>query len=288
MKKKIVLTLVLIVALLCGNIANFNNNVKAAGTPKLTVNFKADTIDLKTKNKLYINISLTGVENIDTSKPLAMSANADYNSTLLANPTIKGGEGWSAVINNNKIVLDCASFTANKTIATITLDVKNSITSETKTKVSLTNVEVSDGDNYNAKFNKIESETITIGATKTSTDTNTEKRQTAQGTESENESSKQTDEQTKKDSDKEKQTNEQNKKDSEKETKNAEEKKDTSLQNNSEKKAQKVNTIEPIKDATTSSKPIPQAGAGITIFVVIGILLVIGIYTFVRDKKFYD
>lgn len=147
MKKRIVLTLVLIVALLCGNIANFNNNVKAAGTPKLTVNLKADTTDLKTKNKLYINISLTEIENIDTSKPLAMSANVNYNSTLLANPTIKGGEGWSAVINNNKIVLDCASFTANKTIATITLDVKNSITSETKTKVSLTDVEVSDGDN---------------------------------------------------------------------------------------------------------------------------------------------
>lgn len=137
-----------------------------------------------------------------------------------------------------------------------------------------------------AKFNKIESETITIPATKTSTDT--KKEQTAQGTENEKESSKQTDEQTKKDLDKEKQTNEQNKNDSEKETQNTEENKDTSLQNNSEKKVQKVNTIEPIKDATTSSKPIPQAGAGITIFVVIGILLVIGIYTFVRDKKFYD
>lgn len=66
-----------------------------------------------------------------------------------------------------------------------------------------------------------------------------------------------------------------------------------SLNNNNEYKStntstQKVNTIEPLKDLTTSNSPIPQTGVNYIVFIVIGIVVVIGIYTFIRDKKFYD
>ena len=55
---------------------------------------------------------------------------------------------------------------------------------------------------------------------------------------------------------------------------------------NDSNKSEYISPIE--KDTTTSNKPIPQTGMKITIFVVMGVIVVIGIITFIRYKKFYD
>ena len=46
--------------------------------------------------------------------------------------------------------------------------------------------------------------------------------------------------------------------------------------------------IEKVNDITTSNKDIPQTGNGIGIFLLIGTLLLIGVISFIRDKKMYD
>lgn len=277
--KKIVLILLFIIGILIGNVGTLKQNVQAVNDQSMTLGIKTDTTDLKSKNKLYINISILEFKNIDNLKPLAISANINYNDTLLSKPTIKGKDGWSAIINNKKIILDCASFSDNKTIAVITLDVINSISISTSINIELTNVEISDGDKYYEKIEKIESNSINF-FTSSNNENNNE-----QINENNNSDKNEVTNETRNLSNNNNSTDETDETNNEI---NKQENNETKNDNLETATIQKVDKIEPIKDATTSNKPIPQTGASISVLAIIIMILIIGIYTFIRDKKFYD
>ena len=248
--------------------------------PDLKVKIKSDTTDLKSKNKVYYNVSLIDVVNIDTEKSTSFEATVSYDSSLLTNMSISGQNGWSATKNGNKILLECDSFNAEQTIATISFDVKTPVQKTTKTKISLTSVTVDILNEHNAAFEKVDSDEITIGATsggsssqneipsqttnsveneitsKIPRTTGNEEVIYSQGTQGESSISRNTN--------------------------------SNNSANTSNGSSQKLNTIEAVKDSTTSNKPIPQAGRTAVIYIVIIAIAIIGVYTFIRDKKFYD
>ncbi len=247
-------------------------NAGLPSDPDLKVRIKSDTIDLKSKSKVYFNVDIIDVINIDTEKSTKFEANVSYDSSILTNMSISGHNKWSATKNGNKILLECDSFNAEETIATISFDVKTPVQKTTKTKISLTSVTVDISNEYNGAFDKVNSDEITIGAT-------------SGNLSSQNGTSSQT-------------TNNIENEVTEKESRKTGNEEviysqrtqgESSISNNSyNTNAQKLNTIETSKDSTTSNKPIPQAGRTAVIYIVIIATITIGIYTFIRYKKFYD
>lgn len=277
------------------------NYVYAADTPSLEVKIQPDTSEVLTNKKVYFNISFINVKNIDQSKAMALIGTLEYNDSILKNPTINGGKNWSVAFNNNKVLLDCMSFKENETIATIVFDVNATNSSNVSTKIALTSVNISNSVNYDATIQRIESLEATIVTSQQSQSTGSFSDNSKIGNEVK-QNLVNTGSETIKDSSTKSGASD-----------------DTSsrgfnlvLGNNTNGSSsgnagnssygggnnvgsssgnsiqQKVNTIEPVKDATTSNSPIPQTGVGYGIIIAIVIIVVIGIYTFIRDKKFYD
>ena len=259
--KKILSIMLMIIAIASLSIGL--HKVQAAGEPKLDLSITVDTSSVKTNKKVYATVKITNVENIDTSNPLALTATLEYIPTLLKNPTIEGGTNWSAALNNGIAVLDCSSFTNNQTIATITFDVVESQSLPATATIALANVDISNDDNYNETKTLVESPSFTIPSLDDS------------GSRGEGEPMNFIPNPAYVEP-----TNTVNRN-----ANNVVNEVNEITPNNT---VQVVNKIDPVKDETTSNKPIPQTGVSIAIYVVIAIVTAIGIYTYIREKKFYD
>ncbi|MBR3325435.1 MAG: hypothetical protein IKG14_05270 [Clostridia bacterium] len=270
MKKKIKILLIILLIIYIG----LNNYVRAEETASLKVSLTSDISNLHSNNKLYYDIALIDIKNIDTSKPMALMAVLEYNTSILSNPTITGISPWTADINqnNNRFLIDCSSFTPDQTIATITFDTNIPENQDTTIKIALTDVQLLGGDDYDVSIDRIESGTIEINGT---TPNNTTQNQTIPYTPTTTNTT------TNYNITQEPKANIVGDKSTRNETV-------FTIGAKDDKVTQKVDSIEPVKDATTSNTPLPQAGVSYIIYIIIAIVVIIGIYTFIRDKKFYD
>ena len=270
----------LLIVLVVSSLLMCKTSLVMAGLPSdpdLKVKIKSDISDLKSKNKVYYNVSLTDVVNINTEKSTSFEATVSYDSSLLTNMSISGQNKWNATRNGNKILLECDSFNSEQTIATISFDVKTPVQKSTKTKISLTSVTVDVNNEYNGAFEKVDSDEITIGAT-------------SGGSSSQNETPSQTANSVKNETTEKEPRTTRNEEviysqGTQGESSNSG---NTNANSGGASNTQKLNTIETVKDSTTSNKPIPQAGRTAVIYIVVFAIAILGIYTFIRDKKFYD
>ena len=217
---------------------------------------------------LTIKWNITTDGTVNYSSIIAISGVLQYDTYAFESPTMQGSNGFTATFNseNGKFVLDASSFKEGQQIATITLKAK-SIPIDTNSEIGISNLQLASGDSdteINKSYLKIGDIRVpaNIYASNETDDTIDDSPKYLENTDGDVKSGS----------------------DASGNGNNGEVK-DINNANDSNK-SEYISPIE--KDTTTSNKPIPQTGMKITIFVVMGVIVVIGIITFIRYKKFYD
>ena len=217
---------------------------------------------------LTIKWNITTDGTVNYSSIIAISGVLQYDTYAFESPTMQGSNGFTATFNseNGKFVLDASSFKEGQQISTITLKAK-SIPIDTNSEIGISNLQLASGDSdteINKSYLKIGDIRVpaNIYASNKNDDTIDDSPKYWENTAVDVKSGSDTSG-----------------------NGNNGEVKDINNANDSNK-SEYISPIE--KDTTTSNKPIPQTGMKITIFVVMGVIVVIGIITFIRYKKFYD
>lgn len=279
--KRIKIVIISILLIISVGMYMQSNKAYAAIDPnvEIKINVLADASVAATRGKVYVHISTTDdmISGIDANSPATITADLSYNTSLLTNPTIEGTNSWTANMNNNKIVMETNNFRLDSEMATITFDVITPVAEDTKTKIEFTNVEIKINNDYNKSYASVATDEFTIRASKTAPTGD----EGGSGSGSEGGSGEQggsgdegTDLIIDDGSDGGTSTDD-----------------GTSTSGGSSSGQGGSGSISDngiIKDNTTSPKIIPQTGVGMAVFVAIGIAAIIGVYTFIRDKKFYD
>lgn len=217
---------------------------------------------------LTIKWNITTDGTVNYSSIIAISGVLQYDTYAFESPTMQGSNGFTATFNseNGKFVLDASSFKEGQQIATITLKAK-SIPIDTNSEIGISNLQLASGDSdteIDKSYLKIGDIRVpaNIYASNKNDDTIDDSPKYWENTDGDVKSGSDTSS-----------------------NGNNGEVKDINNANGSNK-SEYISPIE--KDTTTSNKPIPQTGMKITIFVIMGVIVVMGIITFIRYKKFYD
>ena len=248
-----------------GNISNSNSGDASSSTSD-------NTSDSSSSNKYSFKFDFgTGVSkdgNLTIKWNITTDGTVQYDTYAFESPTMQGSNGFTATFNseNGKFVLDASSFKEGQQIATITLKAK-SIPIDTNSEIGISNLQLASGDSdteIDKSYLKIGDIRVpaNIYASNKNDDTIDDSPKYWENTDGDVKSGSDTSS-----------------------NGNNGEVKDINNANDSNK-SEYISPIE--KDTTTSNKPIPQTGMKITIFVVMGVIVVIGIITFIRYKKFYD
>lgn len=268
----------------------FSNRVEAVTNGSVTVKIEPDSSKQKESKVLIVNVSLTGFKNVNLNTPIAMSAVLNYDTSIFSGATITGKKWYSAIMANNKMIIDSNSAKDGDVIAEIDLTIKPNISADTKTDIKLSSIEISNDDTLDMNISELKAQATILKnvSTPASDDTKNDdqdkkndlgnKTSVNNVAEDKNTTTNNT-------------TNETNKNG----TLITNEIKNDNKNNNQTTKAttnatedKKVTPIEPIKDTTTSKKSIPQTGEAPIAIIAIVTLIVVGIVTFIRYKKFYD
>lgn len=268
----------------------------AAGeTASIAISSDVNTSEIFTSKKVYVSLALKNFKNVDTSLPIAISGNLAYDTSIFENPSIEGENGWSADMNsqNGKILLDATKCKENEEIAKITLNIKQGIkNADTKIKINSISIYNSD-DNINVNNLNL---TVSVKFSDGNVDDdNNNTNDTTNGIKNEisnettnniqNETSNETTNEPKNEIANETTNDTQN--EIANETQN--EAKNEVTNTNEVGKENGVNKIEKVNDlSTTKDEKLPQTGSKGTIFAVAILIIGIGIFAFIRYKKFYD
>ena len=244
-----------------------DNTSDSSSSNKYSFKFDFGTGVSKDGN-LTIKWNITTDGTVNYSSIIAISGVLQYDTYAFESPTMQGSNGFTATFNseNGKFVLDASSFKEGQQIATITLKAK-SIPIDTNSEIGISNLQLASGDSdteIDKSYLKIGDIRVpaNIYASNKNDDTIDDSPKYWKNTDGDVKSGSDTSS-----------------------NGNNGEVKDINNANDSNK-SEYISPIE--KDTTTSNKPIPQTGMKITIFVVMGVIVVIGIITFIRYKKFYD
>lgn len=264
-------------------IAATNIAFAAGETASIAISSNANTSEIFTTRKVYVSLALKNFKNVDTSLPIAVSGNLSYDTSIFENPSIEGKNGWSADMNsqNGKILLDATKCKENEEIAKITLNIKQGIkNADTKIKINSISIYNSD-DNINVNNLNL---TVSVKFSDGNVDDdNNNTNDTTNGTNNEisNETTNNIQNETSNET-----TNEP-KNETTNETQN--EAKNEVTNTNETGKENGVNKIEKVNDlSTTKDEKLPQTGSKGTIFALAILIIGIGIFAFIRYKKFYD
>lgn len=239
--------------------------VHAADEGKLEASLSYDISMIQIDKTLRINIDISNFQNLDTSNPIALSAELSFDSNILDNPKITNGIGWSAMMNNNKIVLDSNSFENNSTIATITFNVKTS----TDTEVKLSNIEILNDDNLNETINELTTGTIKLTTSEIIENTNDNVYNNNNQVESNTQNHAKPIENV--------------------EVNNSEINKYLNTSTNTTQKVATINTVQSKNtDTTTASGLLPNTGRSALIIILITSLSIFAIYAYIRQKRMFD
>ncbi len=262
----------------------FSNRVEAVTNGSVTVKIAPDSSKQKESKVLIVNVSLAGFKNVNLNTPIAMGAVLSYDTSIFSGATITGKNGYSAMMANNKMVIDSNSAKDGDIIAQIDLTIKPNISVDTKTDIKLSSIEISNDDTLDMNISELKAQatilknvTTPASADKKNDDINN-KTSVNNVADDKNNATNNTTNETNKNGiliTNEIKNDNKNNNQTTKATTNATEDK-------------KVTPIEPIKDTTTSKKSIPQTGEAPIAIIAIGTLIVVGIVTFIRYKKFYD
>lgn len=267
----------------------FSNRVEAVTNGSVTVKLAPDSSKQKESKVLIVNVSLAGFKNVNLNTPIAMSAVLNYDTSIFSGATITGKNGYSAIMANNKMVIDSNSAKDGDIIAEIDLTIKPNISANTKTDIKLSSIEIANDDTLDMNISELKAQATILKNVTTPASADTKNDDQDKKNDINNKTSvnnvaedKNTTNNT---------TNETNKNG----TLITNEIKNDNKNNNQTTKAttnatedKKVTPIEPIKDTTTSKKSIPQTGEAPIAIIAIVTLIVVGIVTFIRYKKFYD
>lgn len=256
--KIIVLLIVSISAL------SINNAVKAEESVVLTLQLDPDTSKAETDGEIYLNVTITEASGFTLTTPIVINGVLNYDKNVFSSIDAEGANGWVATPNNEngKLLFDSNKIVVGKQIATITLKLKKGIKAQ-NTTVTLSDIEASNGTELKPQVDDWKVTTTfsvpEIAGEEPDVPDNTIKNEVTNDVVNEvtNDISNDV-------------VNE--------------------VENTTPvvKRNVTADQIEKVNDITTSDKDIPQTGNGIGIFLVIGALLLIGVISFIRDKKMYD
>lgn len=260
--KKLTKFMKMIVLLIIGISAlSINNAVKAEENVVLTLQLDPDTSKAETDGEIYLNVTITEASGFTLTTPIVINGVLNYDKNLFSSLDAEGANGWVATPNNEngKLLFDSNKIVVGKQIATIKLKLKKGIKAQ-NTKVTLSDIEASNGTELkpqvdNWKVTTTFSVPEIAGEEEPDVPDNTIKNEVANDIANEV-------------------TN-----DIVNEVENT---------THVVKRNVIADQIEKVNDITTSNKDIPQTGNGIGIFLLIGTLLLIGVISFIRDKKMYD
>ena len=268
----------------------FSNRVEAVTNGSVTVKIAPDSSKQKESKVLIVNVSLAGFKNVNLNTPIAMSAVLNYDTSIFSGATITGKNGYSAIMANNKMVIDSNSAKDGDIIAEIDFTIKPNISANTKTDIKLSSIEIANDDTLDMNISELKAQATILKnvTTPASADTKNDdqdkkndinnKTSVNNVADDKNNATNNTTNETNKNGiliTNEIKNDNKNNSQTTKATTNATEDK-------------KVTPIEPIKDTTTSKKSIPQTGEAPIAIIAIATLIVVGIVTFIRYKKFYD
>lgn len=256
--KKITKFMKIIVLLIIGISAlSINNAVKAEENVVLTLQLDPDTSKAETDGEIYLNVTITEASGFTLTTPIVINGLLNYDKNVFSSLDAEGTNGWVATPNNEngKLLFDSNKIVVGKQIATIKLKLKKGIKAQ-NTEVTLSDIEASNGTELkpqvgNWKVTTTFSVPEIAGEEEPDVPDNTIKNEV---------------------------TN-----DISNDVVN-----DVENTTHVVKRNVIADQIEKVNDITTSNKDIPQTGNGIGIFLIIGTLLLIGVISFIRDKKMYD
>lgn len=268
----------------------FSNRVEAVTNGSVTVKLAPDSSKQKESKVLIVNVSLAGFKNVNLNTPIAMSAVLNYDTSIFSEATITGKNGYSAIMANNKMVIDSNSAKDGDIIAEIDLTIKPNISADTKTDIKLSSIEISNDDTLDMNISELKAQATILKnvTTPASADTKNDDQDKKNDINNKTSANNVAD-------DKNNATNNTTNETNKNGILITNEIKNDNKNNNQTTKAttnatedKKVTPIEPIKDTTTSKKSIPQTGEAPIAIIAIVTLIVVGIVTFIRYKKFYD
>lgn len=266
-------------------------SITKAANGSLTVRITPDASKAITDKEVYVTLSLTDFNNVETTWPMAGQGTLEYDETIFEKVSIEGLNGWSASMNQSGVILlDTASVTDGDEIAKITLTIKDSATTFS-TEINVNSFNLTNGDDGEGNENvNVENMNLTARVTvndQSGSDDNTETPGTGTENPGDNENSGTTEPPT--DNENNPTDDSQNNNQGNNNENNNQENNNNSNNNgNSDDGKEEPNTIEKVEDLTVAKDKLPQTGTSYIIFGVIALVLMIGIIAFIRYKKFYD
>ena len=266
-------------------------SITKAANGSLTVRITPDASKAITDKEVYITLSLTDFNNVETTWPMAGQGTLEYDETIFEEVSIEGLNGWSASINpSGVILLDTASVTDGDEIAKITLTIKDSATTFS-TEINVNSFNLTNGDDGEGNKNvNVENMNLTARVTvndQSGSDDNTE----TPGTGTENPGDNENPGTTEPPTDNENNPtddSQNNNQGNNNENNNQENNNNSNNNGNSDDGKEEPNTIEKVEDLTVAKDKLPQTGTSYVTFGVIALVVMIGIIAFIRYKKFYD
>lgn len=266
-------------------------SITKAANGSLTVRITPDASKAITDKEVYVTLSLTDFNNVETTWPMAGQGTLEYDETIFEKVSIEGLNGWSASMNQSGVILlDTASVTDGDEIAKITLIIKDSATTFS-TEINVNSFNLTNGDDGEGNENvNVENMNLTARVTvndQSGSDDNTE----TPGTGTENPGDNENPGTTEPPTDNENNPtddSQNNNQGNNNENNNQGNNNNSNNNGNSDDGKEEPNTIEKVEDLTVAKDKLPQTGTSYIIFGVIALVLIIGIIAFIRYKKFYD
>lgn len=266
-------------------------SITKAANGSLTVRITPDASKAITDKEVYVTLSLTDFNNVETTWPMAGQGTLEYDETIFEKVSIEGLNGWSASMNQSGVILlDTASVTDGDEIAKITLTIKDSATTFS-TEINVNSFNLTNGDDGEGNENvNVENMNLTARVTvndQSGSDDNTE----TPGTGTENPGDNENPGTTEPPTDNENNPtddSQNNNQGNNNENNNQGNNNNSNNNGNSDDGKEEPNTIEKVEDLTVAKDKLPQTGTSYIIFGVIALVLMIGIIAFIRYKKFYD
>lgn len=264
--------------------------VNAAGTGSLTIKITPDASKAIEDKKVYVYLSLTNFENVETSEPMALTGVLNYDKNIFENAIFEGLNNWIAGFNpeNGNITLDTSSITENANIARITLDVKD-VSKSFTTDIKINNLTLTNGKNIDmSDVNLTARVNVNIQSDNEQDNNNQEEDNTNDEQNDNNQNDSNNDEnEDSGNNDQEQNNNENNQNNEQDENENNNNNGAGNINNGDNNNNQENNPekIEKVEDLTTSKDPLPQTGVNYTIVAVIIAVSLIGLLAFLGFRK---
>lgn len=291
MKKIIKKTVILLIAFIF--ILITSNVVNAEGTGSLTIKISPDASEAIENKKVYVYLSLTNFNNVETNEPMALTGVLSYDKDIFENVTVEGLNNWIAGYNpeNGNLTLDTSSIKENSNIAKITLDVKDTSKSFTS-DIKVNNITLTNGENVDMtdlNLNARVSITVNDGDDNNPEPNNPEDDNNQDESAGNNDNNNESDNEQNSSEDVNNDNNENDNNNGENNQNNNQNGNVNNNNNNNQNGEQNNNKepdkIEKVEDLTTSKDPLPQTGVNYTIVGVIISVFILGVLAFIGFKR---